>query len=358
MSSFQEAPALIQYACERCKTRFVLPPSRRKLSIAGKLRALSMGVSRALKFHEGLGASCDTSSRQLLAKMDDEAYQSFVQSFRFCHECRQFVCNECWSSSRRSCLTCVAKSMAGAARPRPPFAPTGPEIPRPVVSSLNPPRKGRMRRNVLLVGLALMIVIVSLDAGILLVGAMPGAAANANASASAPTATPAPTASPTGEPSETDVVAASPTATLPASPSASAKASGTVTPTRAPTPRPVVTRAPTPRPVVTLAPTLPPTPVPTPVPTPTDTPPLAQPVIQCSASTARAPYTLNCYIVNDSSYSGSDTFSWFVDGTQEGGARKISVHSTDAGFSHVELDVTRGGQTLSATAGAPWTIAP
>jgi hypothetical protein len=158
-------------------------------------------------------------------------------------------------------------------------------------------------------------------------------------------------------------VAASPTATLPASPSASAKASGTVTPTRAPTPRPVVTRAPTPRPVVTLAPTLPPTPVPTPVPTPTDTPPppppppLAQPVIQCSASTARAPYTLNCYIVNDSSYSGSDTFSWFVDGTQEGGAGTISVHSTDAGFSHVELDVTRGGQTLSATAGAPWTIA-
>jgi hypothetical protein len=77
-------------------------------------------------------------------------------------------------------------------------------------------------------------------------------------------------------------------------------------------------------------------------------------VIHCSASGGPAPYTLNCYIVNDSSYSGSDTFSWFVDGTSEGGARTISVHSTGAGFSHVELDVTRGGQTLPATADAPW----
>lgn len=275
MSSSQEAPALIQYACERCKTRFILPPSSRKLSIAGKFRALSMGVRRAFKFHEGLGAGYDTYRRQLLAKMDDEAYQSFVQSFRFCHECRQFVCNECWSTSRRRCLTCVAKSMTGTVRPRPPFVPTGPEIPRPVVSLPNPPRRGRMRRDIALVGLALMIVLVSLEAGILLVSAMPGPVVNA--SASAPTATPAPTASPTEEPSATDVATASPTA-LPASPSpsASAKASRTVTPTRAPARAP--THAPTPRPSATPTPTPAPTPTRAPTDTPTPTPPpLAQP---------------------------------------------------------------------------------
>ena len=103
MSTSQEAPALIQYACERCKTRFVLPPSSRARSAsAGRLRAFCMGLGRTVRFHEGLGASVDTARRQLLAKMDDEAYQSFVQSFRFCHECRQFVCNDCWSTSRRS----------------------------------------------------------------------------------------------------------------------------------------------------------------------------------------------------------------------------------------------------------------
>jgi hypothetical protein len=281
MSRSQEAPALIQYACERCKTRFVLPPFSRKLSIAGKFRALSMGVRRAFKFHEGLGAGYDTSRRQLLAKMDDEAYQSFVQSFRLCHECSQLVCNECWSTSRRSCLTCVAKSMTGTVRPRPPLAPTGLEIPGRVVSSLNPPRKGRMRRDILLVGLALMIVLVSLEAGTLLVSAMPGPVANA--SASAPTATPAPTVSltavPTEEPSATDVVIASPTA-LPASPSAGAKASAgskatpTHAPTRAPTHAPTHAPTPTPTPTPTDAPvpTDAPTPTPTDTPTPTETP--------------------------------------------------------------------------------------
>ena len=118
MTSTPEAPALIQYACERCKTRFVLPPSSRGLSFAGKLRAFSMSVGRSVKLHEGLGAGYDTARRQLLAKMDDEAYQSFVQSFRFCHECRQFVCNECWSAARRSCLTCVAKSMTVVVPPK------------------------------------------------------------------------------------------------------------------------------------------------------------------------------------------------------------------------------------------------
>jgi len=138
------SPRLIQYACERCKTRFVLPPSRRELSVAGRFRALSLGLGKTLRFHEGLVSGYDTARRQLLARMDDEAYQSFVQSFRFCHECRQFVCNECWSAARRSCLTCVAKSMTGTVRPRPPFAPTGPKIPRPAVASA-PPRRGRLR---------------------------------------------------------------------------------------------------------------------------------------------------------------------------------------------------------------------
>ncbi len=168
MSTSQEAPALIQYACERCKTRFVLPPSSRKLSIAGKLRAFSIGVGRTFRHHEGLGASYESSRRQLLAKMDDEAYQAFVQSFRFCHECRQFVCNECWSTSRRSCLTCVAKAMTGTVRPRPPFAPAGPEIPRPVVAAVVP-RRGRLRRDAALAALAVAIVLLSVEGGYLLI---------------------------------------------------------------------------------------------------------------------------------------------------------------------------------------------
>ncbi len=258
MSTSQEAPALIQYACERCKTRFVLPPSSRALGIGGKLRAFSMGLSRTIRFHEGLGASVDTARRQLLASMDDEAYQSFVKSFRFCHECRQFVCNDCWSASRRSCLTCVAKSMTGTVRPRPPFAPAGPEIPRPEVVAA-PGVGRRLRRDATLVALGLGLVLVALEAGALFAGFNNG--------------NPIAVATPT--PTRTAVV--------------------TPTPTPTPTPDPDCDRDPNPdpHPVPTPSPTATPSPTPTPTPTPAPTPkPTARmtakptlpfPVIACGA---------------------------------------------------------------------------
>jgi hypothetical protein len=245
MSTSQEAPALIQYACERCKTRFVLPPSSRALGIGGKVRAFGMGLSRSVRYHEGLGASVDSARRQLLASMDDEAYQSFVKSFRFCHECRQFVCNDCWSASRRSCLTCVAKSMTGTVRPRPPFAPAGPEIPRPEVA-VTPGRSRRLRRDATLVALGLGLVLVALEAGAIVGGF--------NGNNPVAGATPTPTQS------------AQPTATK--TPGPSPTAAPTPTPAATPTPSPTATPSPTPTPTPTATPTPSPTPTPTPTPRP------------------------------------------------------------------------------------------
>jgi hypothetical protein len=302
MSTSQEAPALIQYACERCKTRFVLPPSSRHLSITGKMRAFSTGLGRLFRFHEGLGAGYDTARRQLLAKMDDEAYQSFVQSFRFCHECRQFVCNECWSNSRRSCLTCVAKSMTGTARPRPPFAPAGPDIPRPIVSSV-PLRRGRLRRDVTLVALAVAIVMLALEGGVLLAAVAGPAGTTQSPSASAtpiPSATPSATAVPTAIATESPIPTASP------SPIPSATVSATQTPTPAPTAVPVVTPVPTPLPVVTPAPTA--TPAPTTPPTP---------VISCNATSITTNDTVSCdWTAN--TWAGGPSVTWVLSGPYGG----------------------------------------
>jgi hypothetical protein len=329
MSSTPEAPALIQYACERCKTRFVLPPSSRKLSIAGKFHAFGMGIGRAFKFHEGLGAGYDTSRRTLLAKMDDEAYQSFVQSFRFCHECRQFVCNECWSTSRRSCLTCVAKSMTGTVRPRPPFAPTGPDIPRPIVSSLNPPRKGRLRRDAMLVALGLIIVLLSVEAGSLLVSNLPGSVADVTPAERTIYTTFAPTDTPT----DTEVATDTPTAYLPASPSPSPSASASATPTPA-------------------GPTAPP-PVDTPTPT---VPPLLMPQIGCIATIPDASgyYTLNCSITQNAP-TGNYTLDWQLDHQSFG--NQSSWGLTEPGIHYVDLTISRPGTgSVQATevSGYPW----
>jgi hypothetical protein len=320
VSTSQEAPALIQYACERCKTRFVLPPSSRQLSIGGKLHAFSMAIGRAFKQHEGLGTGYDTARRQLLAKMDDEAYQSFVQSFRFCHECRQFVCNECWSTSRRSCLTCVAKSMTGTVRPRPPFAPTGPEIPRPVVSTAVP-RKGRLRRDMALVALAIAIVLLSVEAGVLVVNATGGVA----------DATP-----------ETIYVTPSPTAGPSATPIATATATATATPTDTPTESPSASLSATPTATPTLppAPTQAPPPVVTPAPTPTPVPQIGPVTISCSDDNGGvAPYTLTCTAAG--AFLPGDEMHWFLSAVDKGAIHSWLVTSTEQ--QSVQLRVTRVG---------------
>lgn len=324
MSTSQEAPALIQYACERCKTRFVLPPSRRKLSIAGKFRSLSIGLSRTFRYHEGLGSSYDTARRQMLAKMDDEAYQSFVQSFRFCHECRQFVCNECWSTSRRSCLTCVAKSMTGTARPRPPFAPTGPEIPRPALAAAVPTRRGRVRRDAALVALGLAIVLLVAEGGILMYGAFtPGPAPQATATA-VPSGTP--TGTPTTAPTAIATLSAAPTASPTALPTAAPTAAPTASPTAAPTAAPTAVPTPAPTPKKTAAPT--PKPAPTPLP---------QPFIRCSGAVS---CTWN-------HWDFADSVTWYVTDTSTSNLASYSGTDLNVGLAsgtyEIHMQAVRGG---------------
>jgi hypothetical protein len=352
MSSTQESPTLIQYACERCKTRFVLPPSSRKLSLAGKLRAFSIGVGRTFRHHEGLGAGYDSARRQLLAKMDDEAYQSFVQSFRFCHECRQFVCNECWSTSRRSCLTCVAKSMTGTVRPRPPFAPTGPEIPRPALAS-GPVRKGRLRRDIALAALAVAIVLLSIEGGVLLVEATSGPNTPAEKTIYVAVAT--------------DTASSAPTATTSGMSSSATHSAGpkaTPTPTAAPTPTP--TAAPTPTPTRTATPSPTETPIPTASLTPTQRPAPTlppKPRIRCNHVSVTTSQGVTCTWTNN--WRGTETVRWNLTGPYGGlpGSVPPPYNSTTwangggPGPYSVQLEVIRGSVDRLSNVGR-WTVTP
>jgi hypothetical protein len=323
MNGSQEAPALIQYACERCKTRFVLPPSSRKLSLAGRFRAFSSGVRRSFRFHEGLGSAYDTSRRQLLAKMDDEAYQSFVQSFRFCHECRQFVCNECWSTSRRSCLTCVAKSMTGTARPRPPFAPTGPEIPRPAYGAVAPARRGRLRRDAIVVALALAIVLLVVEAGVLLTSSMLAGPAGTPPIIYVPaSSSPSASVASTGSQGPTATATTTATATAAATPSGVASPSPTGSPSAAPSP----TRTPMPMPTIriTPGPTVPP-----------------NPIINCNGHTTSFDVEKNAVITCTwtNEWQGTKTATWYWNAFTVGSpTRNVGTESTS-----VRLEVVRGG---------------
>jgi hypothetical protein len=244
VSTAQEAPALIQYACERCKTRFVLPPSRRRLGWSGRFKAAAMALGRTLRQREGLRSTYDGARRQLLAKLDDDAYQQFVQSFKFCHECRQFVCSECWSNSRRTCLGCFAKAAGNAVKPRPPFAPEGPEIPRPDAVPVARVKSGRLRTDASLLVMGAAILLLAVE----LVYWLPGVSHGESLD---------------NQPTD---MANLPTASGPATIEVTPVPTDTPEPTPTPTPTPTQTATPTPTPTPTATPT--PTPAPTPKPTP------------------------------------------------------------------------------------------
>ena len=326
MSAGQDAPALIQYACERCKTRFVLPPSSRHLGFGGRFKAAGMAVSRTIRFHEGLGSTYDGARRQLLAKMDDDAYQSFVQSFKFCHECRQFVCSECWSASRKTCLGCFAKAAGTTVRQRPPFAPVGPSIPRPVAAAAPTGRRRRFATDASLLVMAAAVILLVVELIVILPnGNKTNGADPSNIALASPTTSP--TATPTDVP--TDPPTAAPT--------------DTPIPTIAPT----ATPAPTPTPAPTAAPTAKPAPPRTAAP-----PPPWPTVINVNCSGIG---TVTCSWTNK--HAGWSSITWTL--TQSDGStqtasniQSATFHGVPNGSAIAVIDIMYGGKLYSGSSNA------
>jgi hypothetical protein len=213
-------------------------------------------------------------------------------------------------------LTCVAKSMTGTARPRPPFAPTGPEIPRPVVAAVTP-RKGRLRRDLALVAAAIAIVLVSIEAGVLVV----------NAASGNPSATPT---------NNSIAVAGTPTA----SPSLSPTPTDSPAPTDSPTPLPTFSASPSPSP--SLSPTPAVTVAPPPAPTPVAA--LMKPTISCIYSGTKA----TCHVSNGATYWKTDHLYWnFGDGgwvTTTKNVRSASwTYPDNTTYHFITLTVRRSG---------------
>jgi hypothetical protein len=94
------AHEVIRYDCERCKREFVLG-DRHRLSPMDWLGA-----------HMSGGSDFEAERRRRLAQADERASEAFVASFRFCHECRRFVCPKCWSRSWKTCRACVGRAYA------------------------------------------------------------------------------------------------------------------------------------------------------------------------------------------------------------------------------------------------------
>lgn len=333
MSMPTDAPALIQYACERCKTRFVLPPSNRKLGPIGRVKATVTAIGRTFRDHEGYSVAYDGVRRQMLAKMDDDAYQSFVQSFKFCHECRQFVCSECWSNSRKTCLGCFAKAAGTpAGKQKPAYAPQGPSVPRPEPRFVTSRKRRHVSTQASLLVMAAAVLLLVVELAI----ALPGSGAARESSPSAPVAgvtqtdgvSPGPSGTADATATETATPTATPTSTPSSSPTESPSPTSTPTPAPTPTPRP-----PTPKP-------------PTPKPTPTPTPAFPTPSIKCNGSVGPLVYTeetsVTCVWQNNP---GGATGQWWYGSGTVGGPTADPYTLVFTPPDTVQIKFVAGGKT-------------
>lgn len=114
ISSQAAAPAeqtSVRYACERCKTESVLAPGRVGLGPLGGLKVRLLAIGRSIRRRDGARRSVDEIRAEVIAKIDEDAYQAFTGRFRFCHDCRRFVCPRCWNRSWSTCKSCVESAM-------------------------------------------------------------------------------------------------------------------------------------------------------------------------------------------------------------------------------------------------------
>ncbi|HEX7491424.1 MAG TPA: hypothetical protein VF337_06950 [Candidatus Limnocylindrales bacterium] len=101
----------VRYACERCKTESVLAPGRVGLGVGGWLKARLIVVGRSNRRRDGTRRTFAEVRAELIARTDEDAYQALTGRFRFCHDCRRFVCPRCWNRSWSSCKSCVEQAM-------------------------------------------------------------------------------------------------------------------------------------------------------------------------------------------------------------------------------------------------------
>jgi hypothetical protein len=101
----------VRYSCERCKVESVLPPTGLALEPGGFLHAVLVTIGRSIRPPETGRPTFAEVRAQMMSKLDEDAYQAFTSRFRFCHECRRFVCPKCWNRSWSSCKSCVARAM-------------------------------------------------------------------------------------------------------------------------------------------------------------------------------------------------------------------------------------------------------
>ena len=102
------AEILTESFCERCGTRYTFESAAPTGKRLGKFKVLSKGLKNFVlddeaSLDEALAAARGESDRETTTEQLD----AFHKTFKFCMECRQYTCANCWNDLAGRCLTCA-----------------------------------------------------------------------------------------------------------------------------------------------------------------------------------------------------------------------------------------------------------
>jgi hypothetical protein len=119
------APAPARSFCERCGEGHVLQQETRRRLPGLALPVVTKGLRNFVTSDDTLRAAMTQ------ARIEDDDVRSsrldeaFRRTFRFCLNCRQYVCHECWNAEAARCATCapLGASVGGPTVADEPFPP-------------------------------------------------------------------------------------------------------------------------------------------------------------------------------------------------------------------------------------------
>ena len=124
--------------CERCGTAYTLGNGPRLPGFAS-LPVVARGLRNLILSDDSLGDVIAQAREEHAGTLSARQLAAFERTFRFCMECRQYVCRDCWNDARGRCATCAPFPEAVVAPPTPivralavaPSAPAELGIPEP-----------------------------------------------------------------------------------------------------------------------------------------------------------------------------------------------------------------------------------
>ena len=97
--------ALTESFCERCGTRYEFAaPSR--LTPIGRTRGVISGLKNYILSQDSLSDAIGDAMRSHQDVLASKQLDAFHSSFKFCIDCRQYTCTNCWNDEAGRCQSC------------------------------------------------------------------------------------------------------------------------------------------------------------------------------------------------------------------------------------------------------------